>query len=388
MKIVFLDAIVEPQLPGKSGLSDINWRLASEVRKLGVETIILGIYDKNIKPPYPEVNQLPINNYLTPSRTNIATVLFSRFILAWHARRFVDSETVFHISDALTAGMVSLLGFGKYSIWQGHTNWIYHSRFSNPWDRSTFYLLKAFTTISSRSIHFVVALGPSLINWWVRAGFTSKKVVVIPNGIDPSHGIIDQKHKLEINQKWLQSKYRILFVGRLAADKGGFFELFECIQRLNDIEMGTALLIIGDGPLKIRLENYVNSNTDLNPVYFAGHQNCEFLNAAYANTDLFILPSVNEMMPRVMLEAWSAKAAFMATSVGAICDYMTDGFNGYLLENTQQPYFTDRVREVLQDVPGRKKVIENAYEFVQTFNWENVAKQYIRLYEMVVNSTS
>ncbi len=378
MEVVFIDALTDPKHPGMAGLSDITWRLASEVNRLGVDVSITGFYEKNVAQPYPKINFKRI----TPSRirlNNIFTILIERAMLVIQASQNQDANSVFHVSDVITAGFLSLLGLGHRTVWQGNLNVLHHSRFGNPWDRSTYLSLRFFTRLAARSIQYVIALGPSLVRWWKFSGFNSDAIIVIPNGIDPLTKLTEID-EIKVPGGWLSKENKILYVGRLAKDKGGYLEMLDCLHNLNRLEDSFGLLIIGDGPLKYELETYSRNHNNTETVFFHGSQPHRVVCRIYPRSDLVILPSKNEMMPRVMLEAWAYGTAFMGTDVGAVGDYLIDKYNGYLLNDLEPEYFFQRVKHALEDQRIRKRIVENGRQEVKKYTWSLIAKKYEDLY--------
>jgi len=381
MEVIFLDAVTNSRIPGSTGLSDTNWRLAYELTRLGIDVSVMGLYEKNAAPPYPNVNFIKINPPKNKYQ-NILTILCQRAILALKAKQVQNEKAVFHVSDNYSAGFLSLMGLGHRTVWQGHSNVLHNSRFGNPWDRSTYLSLRFFLKQAARSIRHVIALGPSLVYWWKKSGFRSDSIVVIPNGIDPDENM-NRVKTINLPRGWITKENKILYVGRLSRDKGGYIELLNCLQNLNRIHSNSALLIVGDGPQREEIEIFSQFHNNPNSVFFLGNQPKSVVLSIYPRSDLLILPSINEMMPRVMLEAWACGTAFMGTNVGAIGDYLIDGQNGYLLSNLGQKYLEQRVKDALEDHQMRKRIVEKGRRDVRNFCWSIIAKEYQQLYSSI-----
>jgi glycosyltransferase involved in cell wall biosynthesis len=384
MEVVFLDAITDSQKPGASGLSDVIWRLAYELTKLGVEASVVGFYLQDAPPPHPNINFIRINPPDFRSQ-NIFTNLYQRAFLVKNAKQYLRADTVIHVSDILSAGFVSLMGSGHKSVWQGHSNVLHNSRLGNPWDSSTYLALRLFSSLAARSIRYVIALGPSLVYWWKLSGFRSNSIRIIPNAIDLNENFETTK-SIELPQGWTAKPHKILYVGRLARDKGGYFELLNCLQDLNRNQTSATLLFVGDGPMRSEVEYYSQRFNHPNTVFFLGNQPPKIVRAVYPKSDLLILPSKNEMMPRVMLEAWVYGTAFMGTDVGAVGDYLVDGQNGYLLRGLEHDYFVKRVQDALEDDQQRERIIKNGRKIVMKYSWPIVARKYAQLYQAVLES--
>lgn len=83
--------------------------------------------------------------------------------------------------------------------------------------------------------------------------------------------------------------------------------------------------------------------------------------------DLFVLPSLDEGMPKALLEAMSVGVPCLASNVSPLNSYIQDGFNGFLAANTPQEWaqkldflFT-RPEQLFQDISkrGRDFVVQN-----------------------------
>ena len=133
----------------------------------------------------------------------------------------------------------------------------------------------------------------------------------------------------------------------------------------------------------VELESFTRGRNSNPTFFFLGNQPQKAVYSIYPKADLVILPSKNEMMPRVMLEAWAHGAAFMGTDVGAVGDYLIDEYNGYLLSNRDPKYLAQRVTLALEDQDKRKRIVENGRREVEKFSWPIIAKKYHRLYNDV-----
>jgi glycosyltransferase involved in cell wall biosynthesis len=117
---------------------------------------------------------------------------------------------------------------------------------------------------------------------------------------------------------------RILFVGRIEADKG-VPELIEAAELLRRRKMEFELNLVGLGDLHAQLERR-----------FAGDKAIRVLGAVedrpalmrmYEEADIFVMPSHHEGFPRVLYEAMIKSAAVVSTMVGGIPGLLQDGEN-------------------------------------------------------------
>lgn len=162
------------------------------------------------------------------------------------------------------------------------------------------------------------------------AYYGAQKVLYIPNGIDCCHGDTPEDwNKLRLNLGVGESDYVIGCVGRLTAVKGQDF-LIKATAPLLKARKSAKLVLIGEGPLRKKLETLALALGVSDNVVFAGHQ--EQARNMLRVIDLFVQPSLNEGMPLALLEAMAAGLPVIATRVGGIPEVIEDCVSGILVE--------------------------------------------------------
>ncbi len=119
---------------------------------------------------------------------------------------------------------------------------------------------------------------------------------------------------------------RVVYVGRLSKEKN-LFNLIEAIKILN-----LGLDVYGDGVLSDKLGDFskkINANVN----FYGCVRNSE-LPAIYNNYKYYILPSLNEGMPKSLLEAMACGLICVGTNVTGINEVIEDGKNGILASGT------------------------------------------------------
>jgi glycosyltransferase involved in cell wall biosynthesis len=163
----------------------------------------------------------------------------------------------------------------------------------------------------------------------LRRGVRSDRLSIISNAIEPKERpIADELRTLRENLGLKPSDRVLLTVGRLSPEKGHrvLIEAFSMLQRTT--EEPVHLVIVGDGPERPALEAMTRGMRDR--VHFAGHQQNVW--PFYFIADVFVLPSLTEGSPLVLLEALLARLIVVATSVGGIPDTIAHEESGLLVE--------------------------------------------------------
>ena len=192
------------------------------------------------------------------------------------------------------------------------------------------------------------------------------KTVVIPNGIDLSPYLV-QKDKACLRQQFdTQLDAAILtYVGRLDNQKG-IDVLLDAFSRLPDLDIPTLLWIIGDGPLRAKLEKSISGQNSYKQVIFWGYRKpiADYLFAS----DLFILPSLYEAMPITLLEALAAGLPCIATKVGDNSILIEPGENGLIVPPNDASALQEAIHCLLTDPILRERIKANNLLKINNFD--------------------
>ncbi len=190
-------------------------------------------------------------------------------------------------------------------------------------------------------------------------------ITIIPNGIDvTSFGSSKCKLKSNVDER---SK-KILWIGRFSREKGVRY-LIEatCILKKQYSE-DLKLILVGHGADENILKNLVNQlNLKQNVVFTGKVQNCDV--AFYMkDSDVFVLPSLTEGFPNVLLEALAAGLPVVATNVCGVPEIIIDRENGLLVQPKDSQEIADRIREILEDKELRNKISRNNKKRATTYD--------------------
>lgn len=191
-----------------------------------------------------------------------------------------------------------------------------------------------------------------------RLGVPEENIAVIPNGVDPikySPGI--SNIKAEYNAERL-----FVYQGRIAPEKN--VESLLRAWKQAQMEPGSKLLIVGDGPLRYSLEPFYGAEYNIIWLGFIAEEErrIEILRGA----DVYILPSLVEGLSLSLLEAMSCGVACIATDVGADGEVVEKGA-GVVLNTksvrsqlrTLLPLFQDHPElTILLGQKARQRVLE------------------------------
>jgi glycosyltransferase involved in cell wall biosynthesis len=114
---------------------------------------------------------------------------------------------------------------------------------------------------------------------------------------------------------------RLLSVGWLA-EKKGHRHLLEALARMEHAD--ASLELIGEGELRGELERLAHDLGVADRVRFPGPKLPEEVAEAMRRADLFVLPSLDENLPVVLIEAMASGLPVVATRVGGVPELVDD----------------------------------------------------------------
>ena len=206
------------------------------------------------------------------------------------------------------------------------------------------------------------------------------KIRVIPNGID------DKKYRTKIDSGLKRAALGVEpdawpvlgWCGRLSPEKG-LPVLLHALPDLVRRYPRLRLLLIGDGASRKELESQAE-NAGMAPyIRFLGARSDvpEVLQVV----DVFVLPSIREGLPLVLLEAMAAGVPIVATDVGGSRQAVHDGVTGYLVPSENPAALAQAVCRVLDDESLRRAFSEEGRRrFAEQFTIGQMVERYDEVY--------
>lgn len=230
------------------------------------------------------------------------------------------------------------------------------SKLSNQFEKNTFEWADAVTTGSKETNTYYAKFG--------------SKVHYIPNAID----INSLPSGIDIiydNQ--------IIFAGRLSKEKG----ILTILETAKSLPKNINLIIIGNGPE----ENSVIAATKTNEnIHYLGYQLKEKVIPLIHGSKLLIQPSFAEGISATLLEAMVCKTPIIASNVGGNKELITNNETGILIEPGNTKELLKKIIEMINNKNLREKISDSAFKEVQKYDWSNIGKLYLNLYEKLLKS--
>ena len=118
-------------------------------------------------------------------------------------------------------------------------------------------------------------------------------------------------------------------------------------------------------------------------VMFHGHCLPENVPKSLRKSDIFILPTLSEGTPRVIIEAKANCVPVIATHVGGIPDSIKCGYDGLLISPKNPQAIADSVDKVLMDNELRKQLINNAFNSTLQLTVDNFVKNILAKFNVI-----
>ncbi len=125
---------------------------------------------------------------------------------------------------------------------------------------------------------------------------------------------------------------RFVCVGRLSVEKGHFV-LIEAARLLKDQNLDFELVLAGDGPLRVRIEERIATNNLKSNVRLTGWISGDQVKQEILGARAMVLPSFAEGLPVVIMEALALGRPVISTPVAGIPELLEPGTNGWLVKS-------------------------------------------------------
>lgn len=207
-------------------------------------------------------------------------------------------------------------------------------------------------------------------------GLSPSRCEWIPNGVDLPEKLQEAERATD----------RLLFVGRLTEQKSPQ-TLLDAFSQLQSQGNNLTLQIVGDGPLRSALQQQASRLNIDQSVQFLGQRTD--VPKLMQKATVFVLPSLWEGMPNVVLEAMANGLPVVCSDVDGIRDVVTDRRTGMLTRPGDADSVMAALTELLGDATFCRKMADSAYQVVsQRFSWDDIVEQYDTLLRRLAASRS
>ena len=235
---------------------------------------------------------------------------------------------------------------------------------------------KPAVTFSINHSDCVTSVSESLKQDTVNVFEVHKEIKVIPNFVDFSK----HQHHDEDCQRSLIAPDDQKIITHISN--------FRKVKRIDDVievfyrtqkEVNAILIMVGDGPERLRAMETCEKLGIENKVKFLGKSNQVYQILCYS--DLFVLPSASESFGLAALEAMMMRVPVISTNVGGLPEVNIEGESGYLFDLGDVEGMAQKSIVLLNDEQKLESMKDKAYTLAKRFDIEAVVSQYVAVYK-------
>jgi glycosyltransferase involved in cell wall biosynthesis len=213
-------------------------------------------------------------------------------------------------------------------------------------------------------VDLFIALSEFTRQKFISIGIPESKIHIRPNFLemDPGVGEVEREYAL--------------FAGRLSPEKG----VLELVRAWKNIP-NLPLVIVGDGPLRNKLENYINENNLLD-IKLLGFLPLDQLLEVMKKALFLVVPSLlYETFGRIVIEAYATGTPVIASNIGVVASLVKEGITGVTYNPKEPMDLPKKISYALED-PDRLQVWseEARSVFEKTYSSTNAYKNLIQIY--------
>jgi glycosyltransferase involved in cell wall biosynthesis len=245
------------------------------------------------------------------------------------------------------------------------------------------YAYRSLDNATSRLCERIVAVSESTRDALLAQGYPSRRVEVVPNGVDLDDGAAPSSRGLREEFRLDPAAPVVAHVARLAEVKGQrtTIEALPALEGVNAVFVGRDLEF--EGAYQGQLEQLAERLGVADRVVFAGY--VRDVDRRYAEFDVVVLPSLAEGLPLVLLEALAHARPVIATPVGGTPELVVNGETGLLVPPGDSKALAEAVRRLLDDPGLGRRLGEAGRELVRRrYSAERQAERILAIYEEVV----
>jgi L-malate glycosyltransferase len=204
----------------------------------------------------------------------------------------------------------------------------------------------------------------------------TKDIVVIPNFIEQKSNLDDPRIQCYRSVIAKDSEKIITHISNFRKVK----RISDIIHIFNNIQqkIPAKLMMVGDGPEKVKAEELCEALGILDKVIFFGNSN--EIDRILSYTDLFLLPSQTESFGLAALEAMACGVPVISSNAGGLPEVNLQGISGYLSDVGDVEKMSENALKVLETPETLNVFKKNALLTAQKFDIKNILPLYEKIY--------
>lgn len=213
-----------------------------------------------------------------------------------------------------------------------------------------------------RRYHAVIAVSQDLFDAALDSGVVPERVTLVENAIDTDEYSRTAPPSESPLRRLPPGRLLLGAMGRLSEEKG-FHLLIEAVERALDRGLDLELWIAGEGDRRDALAEQMRASKWSDRWKLLGYQSDA--RALFAAFDMFVLSSLREGLPNVVLEAMAMEVPVVATRCGGMEAFARDGEDALLVDAGSSEALADGIERLARDAELRARLARTARRRVE-----------------------
>lgn len=255
---------------------------------------------------------------------------------------------------------------------------------SNEDDKQRSFLKEKLKSYLVKKCNAANVYGQRSKDYLVKLGMQKDRIFIKGNTTNNAF-YYNQTTKLKSDREVLCMKYNVpthnfLYIGRFSPEKN-ILCLLKAYRRLK-IEKGEwGLILIGNGPQKNKIEDYINKYA-VEDVHMTGFKQKEDIPQYLAISDILVLPSTCEPWGLVVNEAMaSGLPVLVSKKCGCYPDLIKEGINGFSFDPFDETKLFDCMKSIIANKEHLTKMGQASLDIIKNYTHENAAKIILKTIE-------
>jgi len=220
----------------------------------------------------------------------------------------------------------------------------------------------------------LISVSAGLKDGMIDLGASEQKITVLRNGVDLQQFRLTDPGSAQ--KEWGVSQKILVSVGHLIARKRHNL-IIEALKFLP----GWTLVLVGDGPEKLKLQTLA-SQLDLNGrVIFSGQKPHADLSGLYSGADISVLASSREGWANVLLESMACGTPVVASNIPGNPEVVTELAAGLIAKENTPRCFARTIEQLYQTKLSRLET----RKYAEAFDWEATTQGQLRVFRNVIS---
>lgn len=245
-------------------------------------------------------------------------------------------------------------------------------------------LIKGITKYVSCKADRIRAVSNEIRKEAIKNGIDESKIFVSPSRCDTELFCAEKyqnaKKHIKEELKYKPDDIILIFTGRLIHVKD-VDSILDALVLIVAKHQNVRLLIIGDGPLRDSLQEKTKRLGLWDHVIFYGLVAYDKIPEMLAVGDIFVSPSLDEGLPRAVLEAMSMGLATVVTPVGGNPEIIQNNENGYFVGVKSPEQIADKINYLIEHPKILAEIRQNARKrIVECYEYNKCIKSFAEIH--------